>query len=574
MAPRSHLRRQANSAPAQQPLVEATIDHAASLLSDGKILSDHGDLSTRGRHNEPESPEDCQPPRLRAQRPQVSIEAYKEELLVPRTSHYDSYDPNAPLPGTLEAESHTPERYAAWGRNRFGEEWYNQRETMLQERRIYMVHDPVYEQRQKALRVLERIIEGRPQLSGAVRGKTEGKCWDRLWARISDLVPKLPPLPPPSDSSSDDDSRAGDGNRTETDLSGYDTYDELPSPRSPTPMPEDPLERLDLNRTRFRLSDEDYYYLKISLREASVDDGRKKRENEIGDKLLEKFNEETEKIRNRPGTLNTMTREYIHLMRLLHYWKESLTPEQVEASIREDDEESNRLMMAYTKLASLDGSEPRYDKEQLDERYRAWDSMGFSKELQAGLVRRLALPHLWPPSAEADSKSGELSSSRASSRQANSTPRGVRSGRVVKNTPKKQGNGRKLAACQRSVPTQAEVQPPRRGRDSPQPIKFKKPDTNTQAAIGSQSNGNTRKTYVKERASRRIAGQPTEFDMLPEPDKIKAQPIYKDPPQQPSNRRKTTRDASKKATAAQGGKPADISASRRSGRGHPGRPAK
>lgn len=123
--------------------------------------------------------------------------------------------------------------------------------------------------------------------------------------------------------------------------------------------------------------------------------------------------------------------------------------------------------------------------------------MGFSKEVQAGLVRMLALPHLWPPSTEGDSKSGELSSSRPLSRQANGTPHKVRSGRVINNTAKKQGKGRNLAAHKQSVPIQAEALPPRRGRDPSQPITFKGLDAETQAAIGSQRNRKPHKTYVK-----------------------------------------------------------------------------
>lgn len=291
---------------------------------------------------------------------------YENDIIVPRTFHYDSYGPNAPPPGTPEPESHTAERYAAWGRNYFGEEWYNQRERMLRERRIYMDRDLVYEQRQKALRVLEHIIEGRLHLPGIAGGKTGAESWKRLWARISDVVPKLPPLTPRSNSSSDSGSNDGDGNGndTDTDLSGYSTYyDPTSSPRSPTPVPDDPLEGLEFNRRRFSYIDEEFYYVKIFMLECFVDDRRKARDNEAGDKLLEKFDEETEKIRVKPGTAHSVTREYLLLMRLWHYWKKGLTPEQVEANIREGDEASEQFAMACGRPSTLKDPEPKYDKE-------------------------------------------------------------------------------------------------------------------------------------------------------------------------------------------------------------------
>lgn len=57
-------------------------------------------------------------------------------MMAPTTYDPDTYDPNAPPSRTPEPEPHTPESYAVWGRERFGEEWYELRETMLRERNI------------------------------------------------------------------------------------------------------------------------------------------------------------------------------------------------------------------------------------------------------------------------------------------------------------------------------------------------------------------------------------------------------------------------------------------------------
>ncbi|KAK0710160.1 hypothetical protein B0T26DRAFT_724234 [Lasiosphaeria miniovina] len=44
----------------------------------------------------------------------------------------------------------------------FGEEWYNLRKTMLEERNIYLEHDPVYKERQRTLRIMKHKVEMRP----------------------------------------------------------------------------------------------------------------------------------------------------------------------------------------------------------------------------------------------------------------------------------------------------------------------------------------------------------------------------------------------------------------------------
>ena len=116
------------------------------------------------------------------------------EMLVPDTYDPDTYDPDAALPGTPEPEQPDPEAYAAWGRKRFGNAWHNQRETMLRERNICMEPDPLYKERQRALRILEHEVERRPFRPTFHRDRDlSNPGWKRLWAR---LAPAFPPDPP------------------------------------------------------------------------------------------------------------------------------------------------------------------------------------------------------------------------------------------------------------------------------------------------------------------------------------------------------------------------------------------
>ncbi|KAF5962593.1 hypothetical protein FBULB1_14009 [Fusarium bulbicola] len=83
-------------------------------------------------------------------------------MLVPRTYDPDTYDFDARMPWTPEPEPYDSETYSAWGRNHFGEEWYQLRKVMLEERNPHDKSEPVYIERQQALRVMEHQTEGRP----------------------------------------------------------------------------------------------------------------------------------------------------------------------------------------------------------------------------------------------------------------------------------------------------------------------------------------------------------------------------------------------------------------------------
>lgn len=47
-----------------------------------------------------------------------------KEMLISQTYDPDTYDPDGRMPWTPEPEPYDPETYEAWGRQHFGEDWY------------------------------------------------------------------------------------------------------------------------------------------------------------------------------------------------------------------------------------------------------------------------------------------------------------------------------------------------------------------------------------------------------------------------------------------------------------------
>ncbi len=215
------------------------------------------------------------------------MEDWGERIPVPRIYDPDSYDPEGPLPWTPEPEPYDPETYAAWGRKRFGEEWYKRRCTMLHERNIYLdPPDPVYRERQIAIRRLETRVEGRPIFDKG----TNSEEWKRLWARLSKDLGLQPesPLPPTNP----------DGSIP----SGYSTYDPTPNQsREPTPFPADDLERLESERKLFGYNEEYYQFRKIGIKESHINAKRRRYEDEPGDRQRKEELDAIERIRYAPA---------------------------------------------------------------------------------------------------------------------------------------------------------------------------------------------------------------------------------------------------------------------------------
>ncbi|KAI2465325.1 hypothetical protein F4781DRAFT_438927 [Annulohypoxylon bovei var. microspora] len=166
----------------------------------------------------------------------------------------------------IEQASRTPspepdsERYAAWGREHFGEEWYELRNTMLQERNIYMNPDPVYKDRQSALRMLERQVEGRTfMLSYTME---EGEASDLSAGTGIDSPSPL--------------------SLHDTDLSDSATDSPAPPSRGPTPLPSDPWARLEHHRKRLQWDALEHHIEAALLAEALLDASRSQREDRPG----------------------------------------------------------------------------------------------------------------------------------------------------------------------------------------------------------------------------------------------------------------------------------------------------
>ncbi|KAK1250299.1 hypothetical protein MKX08_010302 [Trichoderma sp. CBMAI-0020] len=193
MAPRTQTRtkRRPNNTSTLPPSAEASDD--VRPLSNSDNLNDNGHAA-----DDPQSKE----------RETYYTSVIGKEMLVSRTYDPDTYDLDGRMPWTPEPEPYDPETYSAWGRKLFGEEWYKLRKAMLKERNPYNEYDPVYRERQRALRVMEHKVEGRPfrpytQIYG---NNLNDEGWKRLWARISKklgIPSSSPPSPPPNDNDSD-----------------------------------------------------------------------------------------------------------------------------------------------------------------------------------------------------------------------------------------------------------------------------------------------------------------------------------------------------------------------------------
>ncbi|KAK2673743.1 hypothetical protein RAB80_011286 [Fusarium oxysporum f. sp. vasinfectum] len=157
------------------------------------------------------------------------------------------------MPWTPEPEPYDPETYSAWGRKHFGEEWYQLRKSMLEERNPHHKYEPVYMGRQRALRVMEHQAEGRPfrPYSYFVGDDIKDEGWKRLWARMSN-----------NDDSDSDSSES----------------------REPTPVPAEPWERIEYMRTHWHLTEEKYHFHRFFVREEIIDRARSRRENEPGNR--------------------------------------------------------------------------------------------------------------------------------------------------------------------------------------------------------------------------------------------------------------------------------------------------
>ncbi|KAI0815413.1 hypothetical protein GGR55DRAFT_345632 [Xylaria sp. FL0064] len=582
MAPSTRVRRQRRIV-SSDPSVGATASDSAPPLSDGNNTSDNPEL--KGADRRPDmfwSPQEQE---------QLYVDVLGERIPVPRIYDPDCYDPERPVPWTPEPEPYDPETYAAWGRKRFGEEWFKRRTVMLQERNFYLdPPDPVYKQRQRALRILESKVEGRPMFKWAIRGwkraaeREDSEEWKRLWARLSKDLPPDPPSPPRNEN--DDD----------TDLSGYNTY--APTPDSsyeppPPTWPEDPWERLEEQRKTFRWDEEMYQYEKILLIDRLITRKRGRYEDEPGDRQRQEELDEIKRIRTTPlepeDNLWRRSREYTLRIDRFNRLAKGATEEQVDAEDREREEEARKR---------------REEEEQEQERkrlrtheetmYETWDGKGISREEQRWLARMHGFQGQRPPTPP---------------------PRGFTKPRRTKfekrQPPRNQEEMDKLRILHldfwggltrqeqnevahmygfrgvgeeghdeswkpgpsRSPPAEDITRDKTRGGRITKNTRRRQSGTrsdNTQPDAPPQHRRRQRKTYEKERASRRIAGQLPEFGLLPE--RGGAVPLYEADVQHSLNTTKTSTVSarsgrpSKRQAAVKAAKPGGVSKSPRTRR--------
>ncbi|KAF2254383.1 hypothetical protein BU26DRAFT_537213 [Trematosphaeria pertusa] len=474
MAPHARAKRRRNNTSTLHPSVAAASDDVR-LLSNGESL--HGNYESKRigyAADEPQSEE------TEAPTPQLYAMVEGEQMLVPQTYDPDTYDPDGRRPWTPEPEPYSPEIYSAWGRKHFGEEWYQLRKTMLEERNIYLQYDSVYVERQKALRIMEHKIERRPF---EPRSGVFNESWKRLWARLSkELGIEIPASPTPSRDNDDND----------TDLSGYSTYDPTPEPREPTPIPDDPWEELE-----------------IFLKEALIDGARTLRENEPGDRQAREKRELMESFRYVDPTRFSL--EQGHFQDHIDLPKKGWTLEQIVAA----HEATIALYEWREKSPEPRGSGP-VGKTVTDQEKTAQDI--WCQKLDAARIRfygelppKLSSPFGVPETQE-DRDAMETwyrgiyaRVSRQQQREALSDAIGNTSilpqspatvPQPAKDTSRKTRGGR----ITKNAPTNAESAPLDRRRD------------NTRTAP--QRRNRQRKTYKKERASRRLAKMEPEYEML------------------------------------------------------------
>ena len=503
MALSTRAKRQHDIASPLHPTGETAADSAPPLSNGKKPSKDRESSNTGHESHKIEAPQ--------AQRPWYQV---------PQTYDPETYDPEGRMPWTPEPEPYDPETYAAWGRKHFGNDWYEQRKIMLQERDIYLP-DSVYGSRQRALREMEHEMEGRPFKP---LGGLNDKGWQRLWARLSNVMPSTetgsnPAFPAPDDSNSNNGSE-------QSNISGYSTYPPTPSTREETPYPEDPWERLEWRRRHDNWDEEKYQYEKIFLKEGLIDKVRSERENEEGNR---KSREEWEAILKLKWTDNPEyeRQKRAHNLRLWNYNHRFDPPEEARASIdrmvaaelRDDPGNANIFRRREPQSATTGDSADA----------PGWESAGVSQT-------RASLPRPQEPAKDISRK--------------------TRGRGTTKNTARFESVANCGTQSQQAASTLAEASKPDRRTERPRRASDEPNDSTPQGLRRPRKR--QPKVYKKERESRRLAGYLPEFGMLPQRGETAA------PSEPPSNTRKPTpagprrRAPPKKSIGVKGAKPQGI----------------
>ena len=613
MAPNTRAQRQGHVATALCPSIETNAD-STPPVPDSINPSKHSNTGPR-----PDQMEDSQSPETPV--PQVRAMVIGVEMQMPRTWDPETYDPEKRMPWTPEPEPYDPETYAAWGRKHFGEEWYELRKTMLEERNIY--YDPVYQECQRALRIMEHKVEGRPFKPRFDIGPCD-EDWKILWARLSkDLgIPSNPASPTPSKDNDDSD----------TDLDGYNTYPPSPtSSHESTPPPEDPWERLEYDRKVWDWDEEQYQFERMFLKESLIDGARSRRENEPGDRQYREKREVMESFRYVDSDRFRLERDYFEDH--IDLAKKGWTTEQIIAQYEAEVALLEWQRKEFPTRESYHSWEQRLNAqkirvygelppESLDVPVKSSLSPGdteamelWRKGIHARLSRRQQRDALTDAKGDASARAEALQRIEDEERRdrevveraleraeemrprpvpPNSFPLFIRSQEEMNDwfrvwdgielslekqneLARSYGFGKRPAA--REAVPQSPTTAPQPAKDTSRNTRgggiTKNAPTHTEASprTSPQGRNRQRKAYKKERASRRLAKMEPEYGMLGGGE---TRPSSR----QPSNTRRTSTSCprsvkvSKKPTAARSAKPQGIVKSGRAGTSRPKRPAK
>jgi hypothetical protein len=397
---------------------------------------------------------------------------------------------------------------------------------------------------------MEHKVEGRPFKPGLRSGEMLDTGWKRLWARLSKGLGIPSPASPISPKDNDD---------SDTDLSGYNTYAPTPESREPTPIPEDPWERLQYNRRRFNWDEERYQFERIFLKEALIDGTRSLRENEDGDRQAREKREAMESFRYMDPARFSL--EQRHFQDHIDLPKKGWTREQIvaayEASIalhewRQKNPEPKGSGLYGLAATPKDEAALDFWRQTLDvAKIRFYGELppkgsgplGFSATREDKVAMEI-----WRKGIHARvsrQQEQEASKPRFSPRQTKNDLHHTRSGRITKDA-------------------RTGTWPPHRGRGRSNPDMLKSLGNNIRTAT--RRRNRERKTYEKERSSRRLAGQPPEYGML---ERGETQPSLRQPSNTCRASSSSTRNdkLSKKLPAAKNEKSQRILKSRKTGDG-------
>ncbi|KAL8941496.1 MAG: hypothetical protein Q9211_001801 [Gyalolechia sp. 1 TL-2023] len=462
---------------------------------------------------------------------------------------------------TPEPEPYDDEKYMAWGQKHYGADWYEQRKIMLQERNIYTPkdNDYTYRTRQDNLRKMEREMEkGKvaekaktwPELVAwarwhygedwykmrevkkSTRDRSKAYKLDELmervtWERDMGLLaegktwhevlasPASPSNALPSAETGMAIASAPSMSSQHSNSTGYDA--DLPSehvPREARRWPDDPWARIEFSAVR--TDGFEYVYEQDKVRTAAR--LKSDREDEACDRREKEENDAIDQLRW------TSPLEFEHQLRELNDRIHRANRKQVGLAGQATSRSSGFGLGLFR---------PPTEQE-ADETLQAWKASGVSRERLVELARTGFHRELGPEPGTADAPA---SKSTSQARQKKVASRKTRGSRIMKNATPNRRDGRKNVRSRRPAPIPAEASIP-----DHQPERFEEGPTSLGELINSPTPVQRRiqhKTYQKERASRRLAGQPPEFGMLLGRGEAPSQ--YQTSWKQPSGTRSTSR---------------------------------